>query len=266
MATVRQYSSAALQESHQAILQARSSREAERALLEAFRDRGVAGTCAFRYPFELISAKDLDILWGEDLSGELDTVTVPEIAREGFQKMPNWLLRWILARPRPYHLRRYSRYVPFSTRLILKSTTAPNVRPLEDLLLVTYQHRSWGFGALLGFHRPPGEPELESLVLLATAYLARQTWNTDRKAQPALLTDRQLECLQWIVAGKSMEETARITRMSYSNVRYHLERAKQQAGFSSLQQLVAFAAVEYGLSPMGPTERDGAGSSNRARA
>jgi hypothetical protein len=46
---------------------------------------------------------------------------------------------------------------------------------------------------------------------------------------------------------------------SYANVRYHLERAKARTGLGSLQQLVAYAAVEYSLSPFGPerSSRDG---------
>ena len=53
-----------------------------------------------------------------------------------------------------------------------------------------------------------------------------------------------------------MAETAELTNMSYANVHYHLERAKSRTGLGSLQQLIAHAAVEYNLSPLGPDRAD----------
>ena len=233
------------------MLQSPSPEDARQRLMRALGQRSVAGACEFRLAPGARAASAAHVQWAEDFSGELDGLSVTDFFQDGFDRTPAWLLRWILDRPKPFQLRRYSRYIPFSTRLILRASTPPGRRGLEDLLVVPYRQGHQALGALIGLFEPIEESAARELVLLTTAYLARQTPEASAE-RPSMLTERQLECLQWIVAGKSLEETAEITGMSYSNVRYHLERAKERTGLTSLQQLVAFAAVEYGLSPLGP--------------
>ncbi|AKS41981.1 helix-turn-helix transcriptional regulator [Wenzhouxiangella marina] len=235
----------------QSLLQAESSDRALNDLLKALRQRPVAGVCGFSYPLERHAAHEVKVHWAQDLSGELEALSVEDFAQQGFDNTPAWLLRWALTRAQPFHLRRYSRYLPFSTVIILRSTKPPDGRGLKDLIAVPYPHAPRGLGALIGLFEPIPDSVVRELVLLTTACLARQPWGIEAEHR-SVLSERQLECLQWIVAGKSLEDTARIIGMSYSNVRYHLERAKEQTGLHSLQQLVAFAAVEYGLSPFGP--------------
>lgn len=228
--------------------------DAREALLASCRRRSVAGVCCFRFSFHESSHRGAEVLWVEDLSGELEGLDVSELTRTGFETTPTWLLRWIVRRKRPFQLHRFARLIPFSAATILRATAPSGRRPLADILVVPYRHNSASYGALIGLFSPAPPTVAEELATLAAACLARQSWDSQPHSRPEL-SKRQLECLQWVVAGKTVSETAAITGMTYRNVRYHLDRAKEQCGLASLQQLAAVAAVEYGLSPLGPGER-----------
>lgn len=238
-----------------AILLAEPGAEARDRLAESCRRRSVAGMAGFSYPLDVTEPWDVRLAWAEDFSGELDGIALDRVAEEGLAATPAWLLRWILRRTRPFHLRQVARFIPFSARMVLRATAPSGRRPLADFIVVPYRSGGQGVGALIGLHAPVAETISRELVTLASAGLARQPW-PDVADHRAGLNERQLECLQWIVAGKSMAETAELTNMSYANVRYHLERAKSRTGLGSLQQLIAHAAVEYNLSPLGPDRAD----------
>jgi DNA-binding CsgD family transcriptional regulator len=239
----------------QAILMAPSPGEACERLLAACAGRSVAGVCGFSFAIEKHSIWAMQIAWGQDLSGELDGIDVREHAENVVGSAPLWLQRWVLRRNRPFHLHQYSRFIPFSTAALLRDSAPQGRRRLQDFIIVPFRHHGQGVGALLGLHAPASKARYEELVTLTSACLARQPWPELVHEDVPRLSERQIECLTWIVAGKSMAETAQLTGMSYSTVRYHLEQAKQRAGLSSLQQLIAFAAVEYDLSPLGPQAR-----------
>ena len=236
----------------QTLLLATDAERAREALLESCRRRPVAGVCAFRYPLDDRPWR-IDVDWVEDFSGALDGIAAESVAERGFDATPARLLRWILRRRRPFHLRAMSRFIPFSTALILRNTAPEGRRPLRDILVVPFHHGWQGRGVLIGLHEAIDAKHTDELVLLASACLAQQSAQTP-ESPDAGLGPRQIECLEWIVAGKSLEETAALTGMSYSTVRYHLDRARERTGLKSLQQLAAFAAVEYGLSPLGPRD------------
>lgn len=236
----------------QALLLAEDADRARAAWLDSCCRRPVAGVCAFRYPLDDRSPWRVRLEWAEDLSRELEGIAIEAFVQEGFDTTPDWLLRWVLRRRRPFHLRAASRFIPFSTALILRNSAPPGRRQLKDLLVVPFHHGQTGLGSLIALHEPIDARHTDELVLLASACLARQPVpDTEPQAD---LSPRQIECLEWIVAGKSLEDTAALTGMSYSTVRYHLDRARERTGLKSLQQLAAFAAVEYGLSPLGPRE------------
>lgn len=236
----------------QALLLAKDAEQARAGLLDSCRRRPVAGLCTFRYPLDDAAQWQVRVDWARDLSGELDGLDVAEVAQQGFDATPAWLSRWGLGRRRPFHLRALSRFIPFSTALILRHSAPPGRRRLNDLVVVPFHRGPAGIGALFGLHEPLDAKHTDELVLLASACLARLP--IPESDVPPKLGPRQIECLEWIVAGKSLEDTAALTGMSYSTVRYHLDRARERTGFKSLQQLAAFAAVEYGLSPLGPRE------------
>ena len=57
------------------------------------------------------------------------------------------------------------------------------------------------------------------------------------------LSPRELECLQWVAAGKSAWEIGRILGISQNTVTFHVENAKAKLGVRTRQQAVALLAT-----------------------
>lgn len=55
------------------------------------------------------------------------------------------------------------------------------------------------------------------------------------------LTEREMECLKWWVAGKSAWDIAQILKLSERTVRFHLDNIKRKFGAASKTQVVAKA-------------------------
>jgi LuxR family quorum-sensing transcriptional regulator LasR len=66
-----------------------------------------------------------------------------------------------------------------------------------------------------------------------------------RGAAPRL-TKRELEVLQWVMAGKSSWEIARITNCSEATVNFHLANVRQKFDVNTRQQAVV-KAIGLGL-------------------
>jgi LuxR family quorum sensing-dependent transcriptional regulator len=65
-------------------------------------------------------------------------------------------------------------------------------------------------------------------------------------AAPVALSRRELECLQWVAAGKTDWEIAKLLGIKPVTAHYHVERVKKKFGVSSRVEAVA-AAVLSGL-------------------
>lgn len=65
------------------------------------------------------------------------------------------------------------------------------------------------------------------------------------------LRRKQLECIKWAVAGKTIEDIAELTGLHRNTVRYHMEQARKRYGYATIRQTLVRAAVDYGLDPMG---------------
>lgn len=65
------------------------------------------------------------------------------------------------------------------------------------------------------------------------------------------LSERQVACLRWTAAGKSYRDIGDIMGLSERTVRYHLEVARQQYGFSTIMQTVVQAAIQYDFDALG---------------
>ena len=59
------------------------------------------------------------------------------------------------------------------------------------------------------------------------------------------LTDREVECLQWIAAGKSDWQIGKILNISQKTVNYHVENVKRKFGVATRIQAVV-AAMRQG--------------------
>ena len=66
------------------------------------------------------------------------------------------------------------------------------------------------------------------------------------------IKDAELECVKWVIAGKTLEDISTITGMPYRTVRYHLDNLKERYGFSSRLQMLVRVAQDYNLDPLYP--------------
>jgi DNA-binding CsgD family transcriptional regulator len=81
--------------------------------------------------------------------------------------------------------------------------------------------------------------------------MSRTIWQRCRKceklwmlaAEPVKLGEREVECLQWVAAGKSDTDIAAIIGISAATVDYHVERAKQRLGVRTRVEAVAIAVA-----------------------
>jgi len=218
---------------------------------------GSAGLGCFRFESGIPARASIRQEWMEDLSGELQSVRLEDVWEEAIHAMPLWLHRWLLSRGKPFWLNRYLRYIPFSARRLLKATGPTGGMPLADLIVVTQPREPLHRGMFIGLHEPANLLRAEQIITLASAYLLARRVEQDDVPEAVLdLNERQIECLRWLVAGKSIKGVAAATGLSYANVRYHVERAKKLAGVASVQQLIALGAVRYGMSPAGPDADD----------
>ena len=109
----------------------------------------------------------------------------------------------------------------------------------------------------------------EVAQLIAVYHLKAQLWRDDDgddgevgddacpgDAAPSgdravILTDAQREVLRWAAAGKTLQDIAVITGLSYRMVRYHMDNARNSYGFATTQQTIVRAALDYGFDPLG---------------
>ena len=106
--------------------------------------------------------------------------------------------------------------------------------------------------------RMPDRCMVAEVTQLVAAYHLKSRLCIDGQAPPSPETDRaaelsaeQLRVLRWAAAGKTMQDTAAITGMSYRKVRYLMDRARSRYGFATVQQTIVRAALDYGLDPTG---------------
>jgi DNA-binding CsgD family transcriptional regulator len=62
----------------------------------------------------------------------------------------------------------------------------------------------------------------------------------------ALLSDREIECLRWLVEGKSAADAGTILGLSPRTVKFHLENVRRKLDCQTTVQAAA-AAVRKGL-------------------
>jgi DNA-binding CsgD family transcriptional regulator len=256
----------------QTLLSSPDAETTQAALFASCIARDVAGAMFFSCREREPRREALQFHWFHDFSGQLGDTSPPDIAEVMLRKAPRWLFDWVTLRNNPLWLGRLDRYIPYTSALLLRSSAPAGKPQLRDLILVPYRHQGHCHLMFFGFHARADNTVMTELHTLALTYIAK--WLTElvteqqqtraARGERLVLNERQLECLRWVIAGKSVQEVALITEMSYANVRYHLDRAKQQSGYASLQQLMVHAALEYGLSPLGPDDRQTSSSEKRS--
>lgn len=68
------------------------------------------------------------------------------------------------------------------------------------------------------------------------------------------LSKRELQCLQWLAAGKTYSEAATILEVSERTLRFHVGNARQKLGVSTTMQAVVAAAIHFGFDPIDPRQ------------
>lgn len=68
------------------------------------------------------------------------------------------------------------------------------------------------------------------------------------------LSKRELQCLQWLAAGKTYSEAATILEVSERTLRFHVGNARQKLGVSTTMQAVVAAALHFGFDPIDPRQ------------
>jgi LuxR family quorum-sensing transcriptional regulator LasR len=88
-------------------------------------------------------------------------------------------------------------------------------------------------------------PQAPCLVPQNQQYQPQQQLDAQRAGLPRL-TRRELEVLQWVMAGKSSWEIARITSCSEATVNFHLANVRQKFDVNTRQQAVV-KAIALGM-------------------
>ena len=71
----------------------------------------------------------------------------------------------------------------------------------------------------------------------------------DTPESPPNLSRREIECLQWLAAGKTLQEAATILDISERTLRFHIANARNRFGVATTMQAVVAAALRYGFNP-----------------
>lgn len=96
-------------------------------------------------------------------------------------------------------------------------------------------------------------PDAVSLLgSVAGAYAGRIAVLASREegGRAVTLRPQEVECIRWAVAGKSIQDIADITGLSYRSVRYQIDQARERYGYASNLQTYIRASVDYGLDPL----------------
>lgn len=103
------------------------------------------------------------------------------------------------------------------------------------------------------FATEPLSPDVISLLgSVAGAYAGRVAVlaSQEENGRAVTLRPQEIECIRWAVAGKSIQDIADITGLSYRSVRYQIDQARERYGYTTNLQAYVRASVDYGLDPL----------------
>ncbi|MGH7155991.1 MAG: helix-turn-helix transcriptional regulator [Acetobacteraceae bacterium] len=121
----------------------------------------------------------------------------------------------------------------------------------------------WADGLAVPIHGPAGYEGVVSLaarrplalnarehavlraMALAVHDRCREAEGFGKQSQPlAQLTERELECMQWIAAGKSEKQVAGLVGISQPTVHFHIERAKKKLKIRNRTEAIALLVLQ----------------------
>lgn len=71
------------------------------------------------------------------------------------------------------------------------------------------------------------------------------------------LRPNELECIKWAVAGKTLDDIAKITGFNYRTVRFYIDSARERYGYATNTQLYVRVALDFNLEPLGALQANG---------
>lgn len=183
-----------------------------------------------------------------------------EMARQVIRRIPRVIHSWIFSRDTPIQFGRLKKFYPQIMNTAFRGLEKKHgLPPLQDLLLISCRHEKKKCALAIGLLEAPSAERVSAINMLTQAYLTRwisvivqDGYPDDLRADSAIrLTGEELECMKWLVAGKTVSEISSITDLSQRNVRFYIDRAKDRYGYATRQQAMVRAALDYGLDPMG---------------
>lgn len=241
----------------QSLLHAQDEADCHTQLLDCYGRRDVAGAALYQLAGPAEAPNSFHEIWSHtiaDLPGEVPIQSLVQSVTGG---MPGWMRSWLTRRRTHFSLSGITRFIPYTSQLLLRLASPKDVRPLADIVWSPYSYREHNYAMGIGLFKRTTPPRLEEINTLALAYIVKwtqasppgQALDGDSPSDIIELTERELDCLRWLIAGKTLRDTADILGMSYANVRYHVDKAKQRLGYATNRQLMVRAAVDYDLSP-----------------
>ena len=235
---------------------------ARKIMFQTLASNEVAGAILYRLTLNNVErTPEIKTYWQHDFTGLVVDYPPEKALKSAICNAPFWLAKWSVDRGKPFWLQKYIRFIPFSSQAMLKLTSIGDAPPLADFIFTPYKFNGEHYVLTMGLKEAATVELANKLSELAIVYMSKaidelvcDETNEQQKHDLFKLSERQLECFGWMAAGKSLQETSIIMGTSYANVRYHLEKAKRESGYASMQQVLVHVVSRYDLSPFGPEE------------
>ena len=113
-----------------------------------------------------------------------------------------------------------------------------------DAIAVPIHYPGGDFGLCVSIANHPIEDTFERNALQMASLFAHQRCRdlgskSEASSAPTLLTPREVECLRWVLKGKSDTDIGKILGISHTTVHFHIERTKKKLGVKTRTQAAA---------------------------
>ncbi len=148
---------------------------------------------------------------------------------------------------------------PAQTAGLLTSRPYAGFRPLRSAVTSSFTGGRTQYFLVLMSEEIPDLEDVQKMVLdirqlqnrIAEATEKRVVLHGSRTVTATSLKNRELDCLRWLAAGKTLSEISEILGLTYKSVRYNIDSARRKYGYSTLNQTLVQSVIEYNLTPMG---------------
>jgi DNA-binding CsgD family transcriptional regulator len=115
---------------------------------------------------------------------------------------------------------------------------------IADVLAVPIHYPGGDFGLCVSIANHPIEDTFERNALHMASMFAHQRCRdlggkSEASSAATLLTPREVECLRWVLKGKSDTDIGKILGISHTTVHFHIERTKKKLGVKTRTQAAA---------------------------